>query len=382
LRTVFPVCAITTGGRKAMIISAVKNAFCILILLANCFLKTTAQPVPGFRVVGYYCGTTIPVDSFETGKLTHLIFCFGGLSGNQFHIHSASDSATIKRMVQLKSKNPAMKVMLSLGGWGGCKNCSDVFNTEAGRKEFAQSVKKISAYFKTDGIDLDWEYPAIKGFPGHAFRESDRKNFTGLLKELRSANGESFEISFAAGGFTAYIDSSIDWKEAMMYADFVNIMSYDLVHGYSTVSGHHTPLYSTAQQIESTDHAVQMLLKKGVPPSKLVIGAAFYGRFFSIEEGSNVDLYMPCKFLHGFSWKYSSDSLSEENGFEKKWDNVAKAPYAIHTKRRLLATYDDEQSIALKTKYAVKNKLGGIMFWQLYDDKFHNGLLETISENK
>jgi chitinase len=91
---------------------------------------------------------------------------------------------------------------------------------------------------------------------------------------------------------------------------------------------------------------------------------------------------MPCKFSHGFSSKYSSDSLSEKNGFEKRWDDVAKAPYAINTVRRLLATYDDEKSIELKTKYAVKNKLGGIMFWQLYDDKLHDGLLETINRNK
>ncbi len=359
-----------------------KKLFCLLLLFINCYWKTSAQTNHSFRVIGYYSSSTIPIDSFETEKLTHLIFSFGGLHQNQFYIRSAIDSATIKRMVQLKSRNPAMKVMLSLGGWGGCKNCSDVFNTEAGRKEFAQSVKEMTSYFKTDGIDLDWEYPAINGFPGHTFREADRKNFTELLKELRTINGAPFEISFAAGGFTAYIDSSIEWKEIIKYADFINIMSYDLVHGYSTVSGHHTPLYSTAQQKESTDNAVQLLLKKGVPVDRLVIGAAFYGRFFQVEDNSKVDLYMPCKFLHSFSFKYSSDSLSAKNGFEEKWDSIAHAPYSINTKRRLVATYDDSKSIALKTKYVVEKKLGGIMFWQLCDDKFHNGLLETINRNR
>ena len=240
----------------------------------------------------------------------------------------------------------------------------------------------MTAYFKTDGIDLDWEYPAIKGFPEHAFRKEDRKNFTALLKELRETNGKDFELSFAAGGFTSYIDSSIEWKEAIRYVSFINVMTYDLVHGYSTVSGHHTPLYSTKQQTESTDHAVQMLLKAGVPADKIVIGAAFYGRFFQIDEGSDVDLYKPCRFSHGFSFKYSADSLSVQNGFEKNWDDTAQAPYAINRKRRLLATYDDEKSVALKTKYAIQNKLGGIMFWQLYDDKFHGGLLEVINKNK
>jgi chitinase len=348
--------------------------FMMLSCLCCCIIAA-AQSNPDFRIVGYYCGNTIPVDSFETEKLTHLIFCFGSLRGNEFCIHSASDSATIKKMVDMKSKNPSMKVMLSLGGWGGCETCSDVFSTESGRKEFAGSVKKISAYFKTDGIDLDWEYPVVKGFPGHRFSREDKTNFTALLKEIRKTSGKDFEISFAAGGFTSYIDSSVEWKEVIKYVSFINIMSYDLVHGYSSVSGHHTPLYSTGQQLESADHAVKLLIDYGVPASKLVIGAAFYGRFFKIDEGSPVDLYAPCRFSHGFSFKCSDDSL---HAFEKKWDDVAKAPYAISEERRLLATYDDERSIAFKTKYALEKKLGGIMFWQLYDDRFHEGLLDVI----
>src|SRR5690242_1144260 len=131
-----------------------KQRASVLIFLFSVLGCAAAQPVSSFRVVGYYSGTTIPVDSFEIEKLTHLIFCFGHLEGNRFAIHSAVDTATIKRMVELKSRNPKMKVMLSLGGWGGCKTCSDVFGTEQGRREFAQSVKELTAYFKTDGIDL------------------------------------------------------------------------------------------------------------------------------------------------------------------------------------------------------------------------------------
>ena len=154
----------------------------LLTLIFNHQLRSFAQKPSGMRVVGYYCGNTIPVDSFEVEKLTHIVFSFGGMRGNQFYIHSAIDSATIKRMVQLKCRNPELKVMLSIGGWGGCKNCSDVFSTEAGRKEFAQSVKNVSDYFHTDGIDLDWEYPAIEGYSGHAYTPGDKQNFATLVK--------------------------------------------------------------------------------------------------------------------------------------------------------------------------------------------------------
>ena len=361
----------------------IKKSFILFLWLFACLysLLSYGQSSSTFRVVGYYSGVHIPVDSFETDKLTHLIFCFGNLEKNRLKIHTAADSAIIQQMVKRKMSNPSLKVMLSLGGWGGCKTCSDVFNTTTGRKEFALSVKEISNYFKTDGLDLDWEYPAIKGVPEHTFRKEDRANFTALVKELREVNGKNFELSFAAGGFTQYINESIDWKQVIKYVNFINIMSYDLVHGYSTSSGHHTPLYSTPLQIESTNNAVQLLLKKGVPAKKLVIGAAFYGRFFKITEGHQVDLYQPCKFSHAFSSKHTSDTKKKKNDFELKWDPIAQAPYAINTKRRLLASYDDEKSIALKTKYALDKKLGGIMFWQLFDDQLHNGLLNIIYSN-
>ena len=362
--------------------SHISRIFILLSLSTSFFSKINAQPTPEFRIIAYYLGPTNVLDSFEVEKITHLIFSFGHLNGNHLRIGSASDSATIKKMVGLKSKNPALKVMLSLGGWGGCETCSDVFNTSEGRKQFSQSVKDLSEYFQTDGIDLDWEYPAIQGYPGHTFRTEDRKNFTLLVKELRKVNGNHFEISFAAGGFRAYIDSAIEWKKVIRRTNFVNIMSYDLVHGYSKISGHHTSLFSTPQQTESTDHAVQLLLQAGVPAEKLVIGAAFYGRYFEIDAGNPVDLYQPCHFLHSFPFKKIEDSLSVQNGFEKKWDDVAKAPYAINTDRRILATYDDENSVALKTKYALTNKLGGIMFWQLRDDRFHDGLLDVMFRNK
>ena len=348
-----------------------KFLFLFLFFAGASFSQSTS-----FRVVGYYAGRTIAPDSFEVEKLTHLIWCFGHLDGNKLSIANATDSSIIQQMVALKQRNPKLKVMLSLGGWGGCEHCSAVFSSDSGRKEFAQSAKALNDFFKTDGVDLDWEYPVVKGFPGHAYSPDDKNNFTALVKTLRETLNPANEISFAAGGFTSYIDSAIDWREAIKYVDFINVMSYDLVHGYSKISGHHTPLYSTPQQIESTDHAVTLMLNVGVPENKIVIGAAFYGRFFKMTSAGPVDLYQPCEFVTGFSYKYANDSLI---GFTRKWDNIAKAPYAINEQRKLIATYDDERSVALKTRYALNKNLGGIMFWQLYDDKFTRGLLDAIT---
>lgn len=354
------------------------------ILIVTIFLYSSkilpAQLKRPFCVTGYYAGNAEKLDSFPVEKLTHLIFSFGHLRGHQLHINSAADTACIQKMVSFKKRYPHLKVILSLGGWGGCATCSEVFANEAGRNGFAVSVKKLATYFQTDGIDLDWEYPAIEGYPGHQYTGDDRKNFTLLIQTLRRVLGKKQEISFAAGGFDQFIDSSVDWNNVMQIADKVYIMSYDLVHGFSKVSGHHTPLFSTPQQKQSADNAVNKLLKAGVPPHKVVIGAAFYGRMFQVDDTLNRGLYRSCNFYRGVSYSLLQDSLNTAKGFMQYRDSVARAPYAFNAERRILVTYDDPQSVKEKTEYVIQKKLGGIMFWQLADDKTKNGLLDVIHE--
>jgi chitinase len=164
----------------------------------------------------------------------------------------------------------------------------------------------------------------------------------------------------------------------MILADKVYIMTYDLVLGNSTVSGLHTPLYSTPRQKQSTDNAVRKLLAAGVPASKMIIGAAFYARFFSVTDTMDRGLYRSAHFIHGLSYPRLYDSISAEKGFIQYWDKVASAPYAFHADRKVLVTYDDSISIRLKTEYAIDRKLGGIMFWQLMDDRGKDGLLDVM----
>ena len=192
--------------------------FLLCFIIVRAFAQQNTTP-KDFAVIAYYSGRTTMIDSFEIEKLTHLIFSFCHLKGNILSVSNARDSATILRMVELKKRNPQLKIILSLGGWGGCQNCSSVFSTRHGRRIFARSVKQSGKYFGTDGIDLDWEYPVIPGFPGHAYSLADKPNFTALIIQLRKKLGKKKEISFAAGGFTSYIDSSVEWKKVMPETD-------------------------------------------------------------------------------------------------------------------------------------------------------------------
>jgi len=346
------------------------------------FTSAFSQQNNDIAVIGYFAGRASALDSFPVQKLTHLIFSFCHLKGGRFTVDRAADTACIQKMVSFKKKYPSLKIILSLGGWGGCKDCSAAFATKKGRKIFAKSTKEVMKYFQTDGIDLDWEYPAIAGYPGHLYSPIDKENFTALIKILRKKLGSKQEISFAAGGFDLFIDSSVEWKKVMAKADKVNVMSYDLVHGASKVSGHHTPLYSTTQQKESGDNAINRLIQAGVPANKIVLGAAFYGRMFEVSDSLNNGLYLPARFYHGISYSRLYDSISASNGFTQYWDSVANARYAFNAQRKIQVTFDDSLSIARKTEYVIKKGLGGIMFWQLMDDKFNNGLLDVIDKTK
>lgn len=178
-----------------------KNFFYIglpIFLLLFLSLSSIAQKK---AVIAYYAGSLQKLDSFDARNFTHIIYCFGHLQGDQLKLRGANDTAIIQKMVSMKSQNKDLKVLLSLGGWGGCEPCSDVFSTAKGRANFAKSIKSLTDYFGTDGIDLDWEYPAISGFPNHKFTPEDKPNFTELVKSLRKELGKKMTITFAAGGF-------------------------------------------------------------------------------------------------------------------------------------------------------------------------------------
>lgn len=354
------------------------RSLCLAAFLLFATAAADAQSARALPIIAYYSGRVTMVDSFRVEQLSHIIFSFVHLRHDSLAVMNKNDTLRIRHLVALKARNPSMKVILSLGGWGGCRTCSPVFMSKKARKRFAQTAKKTLEDFHCDGIDLDWEYPALANVPGYPYADADRDNFTDLVRRLRRKLGKGYEISFAAGGFTSYIRHSIDWKKVTPYVDRINLMTYDLVNGYDTVTGHHTPLYSSPGHIESTDHAVRLLDSLGVPPSKIAIGLAFYGRIFDNVDSAGGGLWQHGHFRSGVSYRNIPTLLSPDSGFVYHWDPTAQAPFAYSASRRWFVTFDDTTSVRLKTQYAIDHGLGGLMFWELAEDAFEGGLLNTL----
>lgn len=328
-------------------------------------------------LIAYYAGDGRNLEEHGIEQLTHLIWCFGHLEGDSMVI-APEQETVIHTMVGFKQRNPALKILLSLGGWGGCASCSEVFGREEGRRTFAASVLHLVERFQVDGIDLDWEYPAVPGPPGHRFVPEDKPNFTLLVRELRRVLGPEREISFAVGGTDECILKGYEWDSVMAAVDRVHIMSYDLVHGYSTLTGHHAPLYSCRQQSLSADHAVRLLGSLGVRRAQVVIGAAFYTRIWKDVPATNNGLFQPGTFSHTIPYSAMDTTLTSAGGWQLFRDKEAWAAYAYNAASGLFATFDDAASIAAKASYVKHAGSGGIMFWQLIDDRPATGLLNVM----
>ncbi|WP_346837214.1 glycoside hydrolase family 18 protein [Microbulbifer sp. SAOS-129_SWC] len=341
-----------------------------------------SAPAQELAVIGYYTGDGRDLARYDFDRLTHVIFSFVHLDGNRVAFDSAEAIAAYRRLVALKKSHPRLKVMFSLGGWGGCETCSPVFANAENRRAFAQSVLKTLQQYGGDGIDLDWEYPSIAGYPGHAYSAADRAHFTALVRELRATLGDDTLLTFAAGGFDEYLHKAVDWRALAPLVSYINLMSYDLVNGFSTVTGHHSPLYSTARQKDSVDNGVRFLLGRGVPARKIVIGAAFYSRVWKQVAPQRDGRYEPGVHVAGLPYREILHSYDAAHGYKLLWDDRAKAPFAYNADKHLYATFDNRRSVTLKTRYAREEGLGGIMFWQLPGDSDSEGLLEAIDAEK
>ncbi len=360
----------------------------ILLLFALSFSSACTQkpaetateehaPREPFEVIAYYYGSGDDIERFAVEELTQIIYSFALLDGNSLDVEPHDEA--LRTLVSLKKRHASLRVLIAFGGWGGCETCSEVFSEAENRQAFAESVLRVIQDYELDGIDLDWEFPAIPGFPGHAFKAEDRENFTALVEVLRDVLGTEYEISFAAAATPVFIERSIDWEQVMPLVDRVNVMSYDFVAGGSTYTGHHTALYTGPGNVHSAEHAVRLLRAMGVPPHKIVIGAAFYARVWAdVPAEHGLILGRSGNFKESVAFRDFVEYFGD--GCETHWDERASAPYRYCPDQGLYATYDDRRSVAAKTRYALEHSLGGIMFWQLAQDSEQDGLLSAIAE--
>lgn len=368
------------------------HAAVILCVLAS------AQAETAEKIVGYYYGKGRPdyqLSEVPAQKLTHLIYSQARPTahGDCEMSHPDIDVPNLLGLKTLKERNPQLFVLLSVGGWSGSRDFSDIAASSSARKRFSASCLEIVAKYGLDGLDVDWEYPVTGGKPTDHKRKSDKKNFVLLLRQLRSeldafGHERHLLLTIASTGYRNHLND-LSLQEMADVLDWFNLMGYDFNEMQPQLTSHHSGLFAwpanpkvnaDAARYANSDAAVRWYLDQGVPPEKIVLGLPFYGQVWADVPDENHGLFEPYSGRPGEDGTLSYREIEQSflPIYTRYWDDQVKVPWLYDNTAKIMISYEDPESIAAKAKYVIEKRLGGLMFWDLGQDDSKSTLLDAI----
>ncbi|PFH50382.1 glycoside hydrolase family 18 protein [Amanita thiersii Skay4041] len=367
-----------------------------------------SQPI----VASYYpswCSDERPPETIDFSKFDILFFAFATPNSSLSLDWDDGGKNLLKRLVSCaRGSGMGTKIVLSIGGWGGCSWWCNAVATEDHRIAFRNNVIKNVKELGLDGIDIDWEYPNSPG-AGNPYSSTDTPNLLKLVKMLRVALGESKILSAAVshlpwtGPGGDPLNNVSEFANVMTY---VNIMNYD-VFGASPNPGPNAPLGNpcgTSQQPEATAQAaLSQWTKAGMPVNKLMLGLPLYGYVsksvakrlhgssIKIEsnrsrKGAHRNYKMPARkdgdlsnfwgqqiafnqlVESGVLVKGSDGNYRSGQDYTMGWDDCSDTPYLFNVKRSTVISYDDTWSLGDKAVFAAQSGMAGCFTWSLDQD--------------
>ncbi|MFD0399821.1 glycosyl hydrolase family 18 protein [Kitasatospora sp. NPDC127121] len=316
------------------------------------------------RTVGYFTGwragaTGDPAylaSNIPWSKVTHVNYAFAKVDGNRISIGDVNDpknpatgmtwdgdrnamdpSLPYKGHFNLlntyKKKHPAVKTLISVGGWADTRNFyamatnADGSVNQAGIDAFADSVTDFLDRYGFNGVDIDYEYPTALPSTGNPLdwdvsnprRKGLQQGYTALMKTLRTKLDQSgtakgrYYLLTSAGSASGYLVRGLDAGQALQYQDFVNVMSYDLHGSWNKYVGPQAPLYDDGRDNELADAGIyndqaadtKEYQKNGyfnvdwayhyyrgaLPPGRINLGIPYYSRGWQNVQGGTDGLW-------------------------------------------------------------------------------------------
>lgn len=218
------------------------------------------------------------------------------------------------------------------------------------RDVLVSEIVNIINHYNLDGINVDIENVTVE----------DRENLTLFVKALRDSLPKEKEVSIAVAanprGYTGGYYGSFDYTKLAQHADYLMIMSYD--EHYET--GDPGPVSSVGFVEESIRYAL-----KNAPPSKIVVGLPFYGRYWKSDgsiRGKGISLIRINELIRKYNGTVSFDTYSKSpmatiyiTGYEK---DIPTGTYTIW--------FENEESILHKLNLIEKYNLKGAGSWSLH----------------
>ncbi|PVU93154.1 hypothetical protein BB559_003405 [Furculomyces boomerangus] len=382
-----------------------------------------------FKKVAYYSSWSIysskyPPQNIPAANLTHLMYAFANIANgcvvlgdswadtqisygdkNKFNGIGGAFGYLNSPTGDFRAKNPSIKTLISVGGWTWSKSFSTCASTPQSRSIFAKSIADFVTKYGFDGVDIDWEYPVGGGDPGNTTSPADGVNYVLLLNEIRNelnrvgGQNKQYQLSVAMSSISS-IAGHVNIKAVSDVVDFINIMSYDFSGPWSQTTQYNSNLFLDANRSTplSVDGSVTYYLSQGANPRKLVCGTPFCGKLFS-----NVSLTKN-QIIPGLNEKYrgvpgtsefpgmvdngiiSYTGLQQlmvpnnQYGFVTTYDNTAQTASMYSSKLKVWISFENETSLISKCNYVRGKSLGGLMIWELSQDK-NNSLAPILSRN-
>jgi len=365
------------------------------------------QPTSG-KVVGLYVPNWEPtarLDALPAGSATHLLYAFLRICGPgqlpkdeavcqgrpDFQLASGEPEKTFDTAFQaFKQRAPQVKVLASVGGWGGSDPFFHLANGAARRAAFAASAAEfLRTHPAFDGIDIDWEHPTSNGSANGVALGSpaDGQGYADLLLELRRAldalgreQGRRYLLTSAVNTTDAIV-GKVNFKGAQPALDLLFMMTYDYYGPWTKQAGHHSALRdSPAGANNSLQGAFKALRRAGMPARKLVAGVAMYGRGFtgvSLPAGGGLNGGTRDGVFNGsdgsMTYREIAATLLDtqgrgRNGFEARFDPLTQAWSLWNPGSAQLMGYDDPRAVAAKARWARRQGLAGVFAWEYSQD--------------
>lgn len=324
------------------------------------------------HIFGYfYEGTSQTMSEDDARRVDVINYCFGRVRNGVCDI---SELKYLSENVKLR-RSTGVRIVLSIGGGGkDTYGFSDACLTKESRKVFIDSLMNILKKYGLDGFDIDWEYPSWEGLGDS--KPVDKANFTLLLKELREALDEYKDglllTAALIGGLN--VERFYEVSEINKYLDFAHIMTYDLNN--SGIASHHSNPYKGSRAY-STKSAMDTYHNGGIDYSKIVIGAAFYGKISKLKTPTTPEEALNKPTEEAKTIHYTAIyEMMKDSKYKKVYDQSTGAYYL--SDGEYFITYDDPQAIITKCRMTEQYNLGGIMFWD-YGSDATGTLLRTMS---
>uniref|UniRef100_A0A8D0B0B6 Chitinase-3-like protein 1 n=1 Tax=Salvator merianae TaxID=96440 RepID=A0A8D0B0B6_SALMN len=322
-------------------------------------------------------GRFVPAN-IDPNLCTHIIYAFTNIKANEIGSAEWNDASVYRELNGLKSRNPNLKILLSIGGYNlGSEPFRNVTESAATRSKFARSVILSVQRNNCDGIDIAW----------HISEQSDKHRLTELLQDLdslfkreaRKQRKEKLILSVSIPAGKEAIDKGYDIQKISEYVDFINFQTYDFHGSWESHTGHVSPLQKSSSDSGSAssynvDFAVKYLKEMGAPEEKIIMGISTYGRSFTLASRQSL-LGAPASgggsagaFTKASGMLAYYEICGFNHGAIKRWIDEQAVPYSY--KGNQWVGYEDVKSVKIKVQYMKANNLGGITVWALDLDDF------------